>query len=137
MTYEYECPRGHVTELVQPMSLPRPKSLKCACGRRSKRVMSRPEFAMNVVGGHGTVDSTERAYGKTHVKGLIDQRETVEWMTALGAADGHEGDGKSNWALPSGHGVRDKKDQIKAGVKPPESATFGIKREVLQKHGIV
>lgn len=137
MTYEYECAAGHVTERVQSAKDPIPRTIKCACGRRARKLQSRPlTMGLNIGGKHGTVDSTERAYGKTHVKGLIDQRETVEHLIAMGVSDGHEGEGTSNWALPTSSGVREKKEKIKAGVKPPESATYGVKREVLQRLGI-
>lgn len=136
MTYEYECKSGHVTEIVQSVNAPRPKFVKCACGKRAKRIMSKPTFGMNLNGKHGTVDSTERAYGSIHTKGLIDQRETTEHLIAMGVSDGHKGDGKSSWALPTVEGVQAKKEQYKHGVKPPESATFGVKREVLENLGI-
>ena len=110
---------------------PEPGTTPCACGLSAKRVISRSVTILGVgsTGKHRTIDSVERSQGAGHVDMLIEQRETTEWLTAIGAGDGHTGDGKSSCLLPTGDGVRDKQAQIKRGVKPPESATFGLKAE--------
>lgn len=42
-TYEYQCPDGHLTELVQAMSAPTPEVTECeACSLRAQRVFTPP-----------------------------------------------------------------------------------------------
>lgn len=135
MTYVFLCSKGHVTEHVCPVEL-RPEQVRCECGKTAKRMIVNPLASVMGLGKHGSTDATERAYGSAHVDGLIKQRDMTECMTAMGIADGHRGGAKSSWALPRPEGVATWKDKLKHGVKPPESATFGVKKEVLQSLGL-
>lgn len=142
MVYEYTCPDGHVTDYCCPVSEvhpvdKRPKTLLCDCGKRAKRVIaSRATLCMGALGKFYTSDSTERQYGEEHTMGVVRQKHMTETLMALGASDGTEGQGKSAWAQPTAEGVADKKDKIKNGWKPPESFTFGVKSDVLEKAGL-
>lgn len=134
MTYEFQCEEGHVTEHVCPVAL-RPDTIKCKCGLIAKRGISMPlSMSMNL-GNHGTIDSSERAYGSKHVEGILHQRDTVEQRMAMGVSEA-VGDFKSTWAQPRPEKVREIKEKIKSGWKPSEAATFGVKSEHLQKLGI-
>ncbi len=135
MTYEYECPSGHLTDVVRSMRDVLPKTVKCLCGKRAKRIVSNAYIVSDGAGKHRTVDSAVRAYGEGHAALMSEQRKTTEWLTAIGAADGHKGDGKSAAFLPTAEGVRQKKELLKAGFKPPESVTFGLKSEFVQGIG--
>jgi putative FmdB family regulatory protein len=45
--YEYECKCGTITELIQRISEPKPKTTKCkSCGRRAKAIISRSSFVL-------------------------------------------------------------------------------------------
>ncbi len=40
--YEYRCPLGHVTELVQSMMAPTPATTECQCEETASRVFTAP-----------------------------------------------------------------------------------------------
>lgn len=74
MTYEFECPNGHVTELVCSLA-ERPVDVDCPCGLKARPIVSR--FGI-VLGARASVDDDDARQARA------EHASMVAWGEAAG-----------------------------------------------------
>ncbi len=118
--YEFECRAGHKCADIFPAGSC-PKSVKCACGLRAKKVVSRARYKLGRTMNHVSDDDDE-------MEARIEQRNLCECRIAMGVASGATGRGSMG---PTAAGVQSWKERIARGEKIPEEYTYGVDLEAL------